>query len=360
MRSPTQSGSALLAGITPVFGEPTRTADGFTFTVTNFDADASYGLVATDGSVSMSGSTVTVTGLAAAAGSLVTVTVSQTEHVDAVAAAVGHRAGCGDGAGVLGGDPARRWLPVHDHELRPGADLHRAGRRRHGDARRRHRDGLRAGRRCHLGHHGDSREGGLRGRLGDATGNSLPNGTAPVASASPVPPDGYSFTITLVPGTSYAGQTSDAGTVTLSGSTVTVSGLPAGATTTVHVTASTPDALDATTDVSGSALLAGVSPLFGAPTRTADGYSFSVTNFDAAGSYALVAADGSATMSGSTVTVTGLAPDAASTVTVTALARGACRRGRDGVGQCARCGNGADVLGGHAVGWWLPVHDHEL
>jgi hypothetical protein len=55
------------------------------------------------------------------------------------------------------------------------------------------------------------------------TGSSLPNGQAPVASAVTRTDDGFSFTITLVPGTSYL-VTSGAGTVTLSGSTVTVTG----------------------------------------------------------------------------------------------------------------------------------------
>ena len=313
----TVSGSALLAGVTPLFGVPTRTADGFTFTVTNFDATATYGLVTTNGTVTMSGSTITVTGLAAAAGSLVTVTVSHTGSADAMAAQSGTALGAGtvpvlSAATPLAGgyrftitnyDATQTYTLVQADGgtvTRVGNTVTISGL----DA------GVSSGTTVTV-----ARAGSVNASATEA-GTSLPNGTAPVASEVTSTADGFTFTITLVPGISYA-VSSDAGTVVLSGSMVTVSGLAAGATTVVHVTASTPVALDASTSVSGSALLAGITPLFGAPTSTADGFSFSVTNFDAGASYALVASDGTATMSGSTVTVTGLAPDAGSTVTVT-------------------------------------------
>ena len=312
----TVNGSALLAGTTPEFDVPTRTADGYSFTVTNFDPASSYDLKTTDGTAAMYGSVVTVTGLAAGATSMVTVTVSLPGHADAAATQSGTALGAGtvpvfSAATPLDGgyrftitnyDPALTYtlLQADGTVTRDGDTVTVSG--------------LAAGATSTTTVTVSS--AGHVDASASQAGTSLPTGTPPVASAVTRTPDGFTFTIDLVPGITYT-VTSDAGTVVLDGSTVTVTGLAPGATTSVHVTASTPLALDATTNVTGSALVAGIAPVLGATTRTADGFSFSVTNFDPTSTYAIVPTAGSATISGSTVTVTGLAPGAGSSVTVT-------------------------------------------
>ena len=317
----TVSGSALLAGIVPVLGTPTRTADGFTFTVTNYDAAVTYGVVATNGSVSISGSTVTVTGLAAGAGSLVTVRASRAGYASTSAAASSTALGAGvvpvfsAPTPLAGGyrftitnyDAAQTYTLVQAEgtATRVGDTVTVSGLG----------NGVTSGTTVTVARVGYVDASATR------TGSSLPDGAAPVASAVTRTADGFTFTITLVPGTTFT-VTSGAGTVVLSGSTVTVTGLAPGETTSVQITASTPTALDATTTVSGSALLTGVTPVLGAPVRTADGFTFEVTNYDAATGYTVAATDGSVSISGSTVTVTGLAASASSLVTVTAAQPG--------------------------------------
>ncbi|MDP4014366.1 MAG: hypothetical protein U0990_10270 [Candidatus Nanopelagicales bacterium] len=67
--------------LTPTFGTPTSTADGFTVQVSNYDAAYTWGATATSGAVAISGTgLVTVTGLAPQASSTVTVTTNRTSY----------------------------------------------------------------------------------------------------------------------------------------------------------------------------------------------------------------------------------------------------------------------------------------
>ncbi|MDP4014418.1 MAG: fibronectin type III domain-containing protein [Candidatus Nanopelagicales bacterium] len=73
----TDNGPAL----TPAFGTPTSTADGFTVQVSNYDGDFTWGVSASSGSVSIDGSgLVTVTGLDPGESSTVTVTTDRTGY----------------------------------------------------------------------------------------------------------------------------------------------------------------------------------------------------------------------------------------------------------------------------------------
>ena len=79
--------STKFAGLTPVFGTPTATEDGFTVQISNYDANYSWQASATDSGVvvvSNSG-VVTVSGLAQSASSELTVTSSRTGYDSATA-----------------------------------------------------------------------------------------------------------------------------------------------------------------------------------------------------------------------------------------------------------------------------------
>ncbi len=84
------TGAALAIGTAPTFSSSTSSARGFTFTITNYSAEISYTLAATNaGSVTRSGATVTVAGLAPGATSAVTVTASRVGYRDAAAVTSG-------------------------------------------------------------------------------------------------------------------------------------------------------------------------------------------------------------------------------------------------------------------------------
>ena len=96
-----------LTGLTPVIGSPTSTSDGFTTTVTNFDAAYTWTVVPTAGAATIDGAgVVRVTGLAAGAGATATVTATRAGYASASSAVTGSAlAGSGGGGGGGGGAP---------------------------------------------------------------------------------------------------------------------------------------------------------------------------------------------------------------------------------------------------------------
>jgi len=79
------TGVSLKSALTPTFGTNTRTSDGFTSSVNNYDSTFTFNLTTNAGSVSTgtaSGSTLpfTVTGVSAGGSATVTVTTSKTDH----------------------------------------------------------------------------------------------------------------------------------------------------------------------------------------------------------------------------------------------------------------------------------------
>ena len=75
------SATSLNAANTPSFGTPTATVDGFTVQITNYDANFNYGVTASLGSASISGTgLVTVSGLTPNTSSVATITTSRTNY----------------------------------------------------------------------------------------------------------------------------------------------------------------------------------------------------------------------------------------------------------------------------------------
>ncbi|MDP4013155.1 MAG: fibronectin type III domain-containing protein [Candidatus Nanopelagicales bacterium] len=99
---------------------------------------------------------------------------------------------------------------------------------------------------------------------------------------------------------------------------VTVTGLAPGASSTATITTNRTGYAEGTADVEGTALAAGLTPTFDAPTSTADGFTVQVSNYDADYTWGASATSGAAAINGTgLVTVTGLAPGASSTATIT-------------------------------------------
>ncbi len=91
----TVNGSSLLAPLRPTFGVTTSTATGFRAQVSNFDSSYSWSISASNGGSALISSTglVTVTGLSAGVSSDVTVTTSKTGRVSASATLTGTASG---------------------------------------------------------------------------------------------------------------------------------------------------------------------------------------------------------------------------------------------------------------------------
>jgi hypothetical protein len=82
--------SALESGLTPTFAASTKTADGFTVQVSNYDANYTWSVSATAGTATISGAgLITVTGLSAATSSTVTVGTSRLRYSPGSAAVSG-------------------------------------------------------------------------------------------------------------------------------------------------------------------------------------------------------------------------------------------------------------------------------
>ncbi|MBW4033519.1 MAG: hypothetical protein HIU88_12800 [Acidobacteria bacterium] len=315
----TLDGSALLTGIAPTFSGNTATTDGFDFTITNYDAAATYSFAAGSGATATrTGATVSVTGLTLGGTTAVTVSVAKSgsttaSAIDSGAAMVAGTAptfthlvstGSGFQVDIANYDPA----VIYTLGVTGGATATRSGATITVI-------GLSNGASADLTV--TATVPGVSVATATQTGAALLAGTAPTVSAVTQTTDGFSFAITNPDLSVGYTVSTTAGVVVLSGTTVTVTGLTVGESADVTITATKTGHVTTQTIVSASALLVGITPLFGAPTRTADGYTFTISNFDTSASYGLSSTAGTATASGSTVTVAGLAPDAAATVTVT-------------------------------------------
>lgn len=246
-----------LAGLTPTFGTNTRTADGFTGSVTNYDTNYTWsGSVTASGTFTWgtaSGSTrpFTVSGLAANTSSTVTITTTRTGYSNGSAT---------------------------------------------------------------------------------TTATSLLAKLTPTFGTNTKTADGFTGSVTNY-STSYTwGISTSTGSVSwgvASGSTrpFTVSGVAANTSATVTVTTSRTDYASGSATTTETSLLAARTPTFGTNTSTSNGFTGSVTNYDTNWTWAISTSSGSVsfgTASGSTrpFTVTGLSAGGSATVTVAAARTG--------------------------------------
>ena len=235
-------GAALLTGIAPSFSGDAATTTGFSFTIANYAASASYTVSTTSGTVSRSDATVTVTGLSLGDSATVTVGVSQ---AGSTAASATHHAA------------------------------------------------------------------------------AMVAGTAPTFSGLVATADGFHVEIANYdPALDYDFVTTGAIHASHSGSTITVTGVAPGASTTVSVTVTLPGVTAATASTLGTALLAGTAPAVSPITQTVDGFAFTITNPDATAGYSVTSTAGTAVLEAGVVTVTGLTPGQSADVTVTAAESG--------------------------------------
>jgi titin len=147
-----------------------------------------------------------------------------------------------------------------------------------------------------------------------------PEFSKPVATA-----DGFKVDVTNYDDMFAFEVIPSAGKATIDDATgkITVTGLGAGKSATVTVNTTQDGYEDGTADITGTALLAALTPKFGAVTKADAGFSVAVSNFDAKYTWAAKATVGKAEISKTGgITVTGLAPGQSSTVTVTTTRAG--------------------------------------
>jgi hypothetical protein len=159
----------------------------------------------------------------------------------------------------------------------------------------------------------------------------LYQGLTPTFGTPTATSDGFTVQIT-----NYAAAYTWAGTATASGSVsisesglVTVTGVAAGTPSTATITTTRTGYSGATATVTATSITGNaLTPTFGTPTATADGFTAQITNYDAAytwapptvstGSVAVTSTVGSNRL----LTVTGLAPGASATITATTTRSG--------------------------------------
>lgn len=124
--------------------------------------------------------------------------------------------------------------------------------------------------------------------------------------------------------------TPSVGTIDAATGVLTVTGLAAGASSTVTVQTTRATYANGSAAVTGQALSAALNPTFSTPTRTGDGFTATITNHDA--NYTWAASTGAVDSSG-LLTVTGLSPSQSETVTVTTSRSGYVGGSADITGQ---------------------------
>ena len=124
----------------------------------------------------------------------------------------------------------------------------------------------------------------------------------------------------------WAGTATASGTVSISGTgLVTVTGVAPGTSSTATITTTRTGYTGGSATVTGTSITgSALTPTFGTPTATADGFTVQISNYSASYTWAGTAtASGSVSVSGTgLVTVTGVAPGTSSTATITTTRTG--------------------------------------
>ena len=231
--------TSLDSALTPTFGSPTSTADGFKVQISNYDYSYYWAGTATAGTVTVSGTgLVTVTGVAVGTSSTATITT------------------------------------VRD---------------------------------------------GYAGGTAEVTATSLLAALNPTFGTKTATADGFTVQISNYDA-AYTWNAAGYGAASISGSgLVAVTGVAPGVSSSVTITTTRTGYVEGWSQTTETSLYAALTPAFGTITPKADGFTVMISNYDAAYTWAGTAtASGSVSISGTGLaTVTGLAADTSSTATIT-------------------------------------------
>jgi len=320
------TGTSLLAGAIPVFTSITRTLDGFTFDIANYDPLFLYTLSATNGAtVTKDNWSVVVSGLAPGQSSEVSVGVSGFGYSNASGSVSGTAMDLGtapdlvDVSSTPNGFTANiaNYSPSLDYTFTAtnGATITRSGSLLTVS-------GLSDGQASVITI--TVTDPGVSQAQASTTGTALLAGTAPLLS-TPVSTDGgWTASITnYSPDYTYSVSATNGAAAILDGGNITVTGLAPGASSTLTVTANRSGHTTTSDTITGASLLAGIEATFTAPVSTPNGFTFEIANYDPDVTYEVLASSGAVVVrNGSLITVTGLDPSAASIVTIRVIRDG--------------------------------------
>ena len=181
------------------------------------------------------------------------------------------------------------------------------------------------------------------------------SGVAPTMGSATSAVGGWTATITNYDAAYTYSATTTAGSVSLSTSTITQSGLSNGASSTVTVTTTRSGYESATGTVSGSAQNVLDTPTLSSATATTGGFTITITNYDAANTYTLSTSSGSVSRSGSTITQSGLGNGASATVSIYASRSGYATsatgtRAGTSIAACSNTGYSYSTVNGGNLG----------
>jgi hypothetical protein len=284
------SATPLAPGTVPIASSPTATANGFTFTITNYSASNSYSFSATNGTVTRTGATVMVTGL----------TTNETSQVTVNSSAYGYSTTqlVVDGNAFLSGTAPTFSTPTSNEvgytfvitNFSPSAVY----------------------------------------SFSSTNNATVTSDSAAVSVASLEPSDSSTVTVTVArPGytgasASVSGVALPAAVVTTTTTTPPAASTPSSSPPSTQTTPSTSNSsptgvITASPIVTGESTTSGTTtaPLLQKPVPTADGFTFKVTNYSTTDSYLFLAGSGvEVSNADGEVTVSGLDPGQSATITV--------------------------------------------
>ncbi len=327
---------ALSAALTPEFGTYTRTADGFTVVITNYNTSYTWAGTATNsGSVSFSGTNgnglATITGVAANTASVATITTTRTDYLSgsattastsslnrALTPTFGTYTRTADGftVGISNYDSAYTWAGTATNS----GTVTFSGSTNNGLATI---TGV-APNTASVATITTTRTNYATGRANTSSTTSLGAALTPTYSTYTQTATGYTVRISNYSNQySWSGTATNGATLSISNTgVVTISGLSAGqaSVATISTTRSGYASGSSSTD-STAALQSALTPVLGTYTRTADGFTVTITNYDPSYTWSGTATrNGSVSFSGSQnnglATITGVAPDTGSVATI--------------------------------------------
>jgi len=320
-------GRALATALTPTFGDPVAGDGGFTVAIANYDANFTWGVETTAGSIARVGAGLTVSGLSVGQSATVTVTTLRTGYLPGSAQATSQalqaaltptlgpveRLDGGFRRAITNYDAAFTWTLTPSSgaaivELDPTSHVLEV-------------TGLADGASTTVAV-GTSRAGYFGGST-DATGSALDAKRDPTFATATAGTDSFTVQITnyLAAYTWTPRIIAGSGSAEISGTgLLTVSGLGTGGSATVAVDVTRDGYLPGTASVTGRAKQAALTPSFGTLAQQLTGFTAEIVNYDAAFAWPVSTTAGSVSIvddgGRKLLTVTGLARGERATVTI--------------------------------------------
>lgn len=338
----TASTTSLNRALTPTFETYTRTADGFTVGITNYDTSYTWGGTATNGgSVSFSGTSnnglATITGLSANTASVATITTTRSTYATGSAntsSTTSLVAALNPTYGTYTQTSTGYTVQISNYSNQ----FTWSGSATNGAAVAISNTGLVTISNLSAGEFSvatisTTRSGYVSGRSSTTSTSALLAALTPTLGVYTPTANGFTVTITNYdPAFTWSGSATRGGSVSFSGTlnsgVATITGVAADTTSVATINATRSGYQNGTVaSASTKSLAAALTPTVSSVTPAFGGFTFNVTNYDSAYTFSLSATSGTATAgtaSGNSlpITVSGLSSGASATVSITTTRSG--------------------------------------